>query len=216
MCQRFIVRAAPPAPSCQHVSLPKAAHLQVGLGGGIVVAPVHLIIPAGGKVSRHGRLPPTSQQQAADCQCGFHLYITSGMLFGRGCLAYLRLAPVTDWWAKAMCCATCSRSSSDDSGTSARKRRATLTSASSGHAWNLPAPGSGSIKSDWHTARRCCIAEGLWATAVPAPAGSPIKYGAVDQRRELASSDAELVAHGAEAQHHVQVLAHLQAHMRSE
>lgn len=36
-----------------------------------------------------------------------------------------------------MCCAICSRSSSDASGTSDRKRRATLTSASSGQAWNL-------------------------------------------------------------------------------
>ena len=52
-------------------------------------------------------------------------------------LAHLWLAAVTDWCAKAMCWATLSRSSSDSAGTSAKKRWATLTSASSDQGWNL-------------------------------------------------------------------------------
>lgn len=39
---------------------------------------------------------------------------------------------------------------------------------------------------------------------------APVEDGAVDKGGELAGADAELVAHRAEAQHHVQVLAHLQ------
>ena len=41
------------------------------------------------------------------------------------------------------------------------------------------------------------------------PGVEPVKGGAVDQGRELARPDAELVTHRAETQHHVQVLAHL-------
>ena len=37
----------------------------------------------------------------------------------------------------------------------------------------------------------------------------PVEGGAVDERRELAGADAEAVSHRAEAQHHMQVLAHL-------
>jgi hypothetical protein len=42
------------------------------------------------------------------------------------------------------------------------------------------------------------------------PTMEPIKLGAVDQSRELACTDAELVADRAEAQHHMQVAADLQ------
>ena len=41
------------------------------------------------------------------------------------------------------------------------------------------------------------------------PGVEPVKGCAVDQSRELARPDAELVAHRAEAQHYVQELAHL-------
>lgn len=52
---------------------------------------------------------------------------------------------------------------------------------------------------------RCNTQQGL-----SRPAMEPVKLGAVDQRRELASTDAELVANRTEAQHHMEVAADLQ------